>query len=60
MDIITQVDNLTRDMNALLEDLYNTDSENIDFNQLKVLSQFSRNYSIDVQEFINRRKERLM
>lgn len=57
MDIITQVDNLTRDMNALLEDLYNTDSENIDFNQLKVLSQFSRNYSIDVQEFINRRKE---
>ena len=31
MDIITQVDNLTRDMKTLLDDLYNTDSENIDF-----------------------------
>ena len=57
MDIITQVDNLTRSMEILLDDLYNTDSENIDFEQLKKLSTFSRNYSIDVQEFINRRKE---
>lgn len=57
MDIITQVDNLTRDMKTLLDDLYNTDSENIDFEQLKKLSIFSRNYSTDIQEFIYYRKE---
>lgn len=57
MDIITQVDNLTRSMEILLDDLYNTDSENIDFEQLKKLSTFSRNYSADIQEFIYNRKE---
>lgn len=57
MDIMEQVDNLKKDMETLLEDLYNTDSENIDFDQLKKLSIFSRNYGADIQEFIYNRKE---
>ena len=57
MDIITPVDNLTRDMKTLLDDLYNTDSENIDFEHVKKFSTFSKNYSTDLQEFIYDRKE---
>ena len=48
MSIIEQVERLQKDMEVLLDDLYNTDSDNIDFEQLKKLSSYSKNYSIDI------------
>ena len=55
MSIIEQVERLQKDMEVLLDDLYNTDSDNIDFEQLKKLSSYSKNYSIDLKEFIHSR-----
>lgn len=52
MNIIEQTEKLQKDMEVLLDDLYNTDSDNIDFEQLKELSNYSKNYSIDLKEFI--------
>ncbi|WP_346938073.1 hypothetical protein [uncultured Clostridium sp.] len=48
MCIVEQVDQLISDMKQLIEDLYNTDSENIDFDQLRKLSKFSLGYSADI------------
>lgn len=58
MSIIEQVEKLKKDMEQLLEDVYGTDSENIDFEQLKQLSNYSKGYSLEVNEFINNRLER--
>lgn len=56
MCILEQVEKLQKDMEQLLEDLYNTDSENIDMKQIKTLSEYSTNYSVELIEFINSRK----
>lgn len=56
MCVSEQVDKLILDMKQLIEDLYGTDNENIDFNQLRELSKFSRGYSADISCLIEDKK----
>lgn len=52
LSIIEQVEIVMDNMKQLLEDLEGTDSENIDFEQLKKLANYSKEYAIDMKEFI--------
>lgn len=55
LSIVEQVEIVMNDMKQLLEDLEGTDSENIDFEQLKKLAKYSKEYAIDMKEFIANR-----
>lgn len=57
MCIVEQVDKLILDMKQLVDDLYNTDNENIDFKQLKGFSKFCHDYSVDIQCVIKDKEE---
>lgn len=55
LSIIEQVEIVMDDMKQLLEDLEGTDSENIDFDQLRKLANYSKNYAIDIRDFVANR-----
>lgn len=55
LSIIEQVEIVMDDMKQLLEDLEGTDSENIDFDQLRKLANYSKNYAIDIRDFLANR-----
>lgn len=52
MNIMEQVEKLKNDMSQLIINLENTDSKNIDLNQLRDLRNYSRNYTADLDEII--------
>lgn len=55
LSIIEQVEIVMDDMKQLLEELEGTDSENIDFDQLRKLANYSKNYAIDIRDFVANR-----
>lgn len=57
MCIVEQVDKLILDMKQLVNDLYGTDNEKIDFEQLKKFSKFCHDYSVDIQCVIKDKEE---
>ena len=57
MNMVKQVDKLIEDMKQLIDDLYETDNENIDFEQLREFSRFCIRYSVDVDRVVKDKGE---